>query len=450
MILARIPWQARPVALECEHNYTVDVQAIRPFSQQARGFPDTLPSERVVTAAVTDFSASQNPGNPRLIAAIRDEIAATGPIPFARFMELALYHPEHGYYVAPARRPGRGGDFLTAPEMHPLFGLTIARQILECVDRLDNPEPFTILEYGSGIGGLAYDVIVGMLQERPELRSHLRYRLNEVNLHRTAQALTAMGEVGFGDIVDIDDGLEPVTGVILANEVADAMPVHRLRWTGSSFEEAWVTWDDATGFADRPGPLSPEVEAFDPATYLASAGLDLAALPAGSLLEISPAMDAWVRDLASRLQRGYAFIVDYGYPAAQLYSEHRLESTLRVYSEHTVTDRPYEGVGERDMTAHVDFTRLMTVAAESGLKVAGLATQADFLSNAGLGELLVSLQRQPDMGLDEYYRAQAAVFRLIDPGGMGRFRVLGLARNAPVDPPPRGFSGSGLPPGLQL
>jgi SAM-dependent MidA family methyltransferase len=277
----------------------------------------------------------------------------------------------------------------------------------------------------------------------------LRYRLNEVNAHRTAQALSAMDEVGFGDIVDIDDGTTPVTGVIFANEVADAMPVHRLRWTGSAFEEAWVTWDDGAGFIDRFGPISPEVEAFDPVTYLASAGLDLAGLPSGSLLEVAPSMDAWVRDIASRLTRGYAFIVDYGYPAAQLYSEHRLESTLRVYSEHTVTDKPYEGVGERDMTAHVDFTRLMTTATESGLEVVGLATQSDFLSNAGLGELLVRLQQQPDMALDEYYRAQASVFRLIDPGGMGRFRVLGLARNAPVDPPLRGFSGPELPASLQ-
>jgi SAM-dependent MidA family methyltransferase len=402
-----------------------------------------------VTAAVTDSTANQNPGNPLLITAIREDIARSGSIPFARFMELALYHPEHGYYVAPARRPGRGGDFLTAPEMHPLFGLTIARQILECIDRMGNPEPFTILEYGSGIGGLAYDVIVGILQERPELQPYLRYRLNEVNPHRTAQALSAMDEVGLGDVVDIDDGTTPVTGVILANEVADAMPVHRLRWTGSAFEEAWVTWDDGAGFLDRFGPLSSEVEAFDPATYLASAGLDLAALPSGSLVEVAPAMDAWVRDIASRLQRGYAFIVDYGYPAAQLYSEHRLESTLRIYSEHTVTDKPYEGVGERDMTAHVDFTRLMTTAREAGLEVAGLATQSDFLSNAGLGELLVRLQQQPDMALDEYYRAQASVFRLIDPGGMGRFRVLGLARIAPVDPPLRGFSGPELPASLQ-
>ncbi len=449
MVLARFTWQAGPVALECEHNYTVGVQANRAISQPARGFPDTLSLERVVIDVVSNSIANHNPGNPDLIAIIRDDIAATGAIPFARFMELALYHPEHGYYVSPERRPGRGGDFLTAPEMHPLFGLTIARQVLECMDRLDDAEPFTILEYGSGIGGLAYDVIVGIVEERPDVRSRLRYRLNEVNQHRTAQALSAMDEVGIGDIVDIDDGTDPITGVILANEVADAMPVHRLRWTGSTFEEAWVTWDDASGFTDRFGTLSPDVEALDPAAYLRSAGVDLAALPAGSMLEVAPAMDAWVRELAARLRRGYALIVDYGYPATQLYSEHRLEGTLRIYSEHTVTDKPYDGVGERDMTAHVDFTRLMTVATESGLEVAGLATQADFLANAGLGELLVRLQQQPDMQIDEYYRAQASVFRLIDPGGMGRFRVLGLARNAPVDPPLRGFSGPELPPSLQ-
>ncbi|MBA3274976.1 MAG: SAM-dependent methyltransferase [Chloroflexia bacterium] len=395
-------------------------------------------------------SGEQPASNDYLIAELRDEIVRTGRIPFARFMDLALYHPVHGYYMSPDRRPGRGGDFLTAPELHPFFGLTVARQIAECRDHLDRPEPFTILEYGSGIGGLAYDVIAGLLHAEPEMRSSLRYRLNETNPHRLAQALTAMDEAGLGEIVTADVGEEPITGVILANEVADAMPVHRLRWTGTAFEEVWVGWDERAGFVDESGPLSPAMAAFEPVAYLERAGVDPASWPAGSRIEVSPAAASWAASLAARLRRGYAIVIDYGYPARELYAGHRLEGLLRVYGDHQVTDNPYEAVGERDLTAHVDFTLLAQAAEGAGLTVIGLATQSDFLANAGLGELLVDLQREPATAVDEYYRAQAAVYRLIDPGGMGRFRILGLAKNVPLDPPLRGFAGPELPASLRF
>ncbi len=426
----------------------------RPADPPGTAPTDTIPlgrDERRAVAPETD-NASGTGGNPALIALIREEIDATGRITFARFMDLSLYHPAFGYYMSPIRRPGRSGDFLTAPEMHPFFGLTIARQIVECWDRLGNPNPFTVLEYGSGIGGLAYDVIVGMLDARPEMRSALHYRLNDINPHRTDQAYAAMAEIGLADVVEIDspDNADSFTGIILANEVADAMPVHRLRWTGTGFEELWVTWDDLTGFVERAGTLSPEVVAFDPVAYLTRADLDTGALPIDARLEISPATAEWTRDIARRLARGYALIVDYGYPAAELYADHRLESTLRIYGNHQVTDRPYEAVGERDMTAHVDFSLIIDVAQQNGMISAGLTTQADFLANTGLGELLVNLQQEPGIVIEDYYRAQAAVFRLIDPAGMGRFRVLGLARSAPVNPPLHGFAGPDLPETLLL
>lgn len=389
-------------------------------------------------------------GNPHLIAAIHDEILESGPIPFARFMELALYHPAHGYYMSPARRPGRGGDFLTAPELHPFFGMTIGRQVAECWHRLDRPDPFTVLEYGSGIGGLAYDVIAGLLDVEPRIRSSLCCRLNEINPHRLAQALDAMDEVGLGDIVMADADAESFTGVILANEVADAMPVHRLHWTGTALEEVWVAWDGEAGFADVPGALSPEMAAFDPLAYLAQAGVDTAAWPVGARIEVSLAAASWAGQLATRLRRGYALVIDYGYPAPELYAGHRLGGLLRVYGGHGVTDKPYEAVGERDLTAHVDFTLVSQAAERSGLTEIGLVTQSDFLANAGLGDLLVQLQQDPATAVDEYYRAQAAVFRLIDPGGMGRFRVLGLAKGVPPEGPLRGFAGPELPPALRL
>lgn len=389
-------------------------------------------------------------GNPHLIAAIRDEIARSGPVSFARFMDLALYHPEHGYYMSPARRPGRGGDFLTAPELHPFFGLTIARQVAECWHRLGHPEPFTILEYGSGVGGLAYDVIAGLLDAQPDIRTPLRYRLNETNPHRQAQALAAMAEVGLEEIVVADESVEPITGVILANEVADAMPVHRLRWTGTAFEEVWVDWDDKRGFVDACGALSPAMVAFDPRAYLERAGVDPGAWAVDARIEVSPAAAAWTGELASRLERGYAFVIDYGYPAPELYSGDRLGGLVRVYGGHEVTDDPYRAVGEQDLTAHVDFSLIATAAEHGGVTTMGLIPQSEFLANAGLGQLLVNLQQEPTTAVDDYYRAQAAVFRLIDPAGMGRFQVLGLAKDAPLDPPLLGFAGPDLPASLRF
>lgn len=401
--------------------------------------------------------ASEDDGIAELIADMRAEIDERGSITFARFMELALYHPMHGYYLAPDRRPGRGGDFLTAPEMHPFFGLAIARYIVDCWDRLDRPDPFTIREYGSGIGGLAYDIIAGVLDARPEIRPALDYRLNEINPHRSRQAIKAMRDVGLGDIVSAERGpeagspIEAITGVVIANEVADAMPVHRLVWNGDDFRELWVGWDAEEGrFSEAEGALSPEVAALDVPRYFARHGVDPSTWPAGTRIEVAPAVERWIADVAEGIARGYALIIDYGYPVRELYRDHRLEGTLRAYREHGVTDDPFGHVGVQDLTAHVDFSRVIDAAERAGFTVAGLTTQADFLARAGLGDLLVALQQQPDTTVEEYYRAQAAVLRLIDPAGMGRFRVLGMARDAPVSPPLAGFAGPDLPDRLRL
>ncbi len=397
--------------------------------------------------APTDPASRQAASNPALVAILREEIdRAGGWITVARFMELALYHPEHGYYLAPDRRPGRGGDFLTSPEASPFFGITLARQIAECWERLDRPRPFTVREYGAGIGGLAYDVIAGLHDAAPALLDGLSYRLVEPNRHRVAQALAAMAEVGFGEIVTAEEppepgtDLPPITGVVLANEVADAFPVHRLVARGDGFREQYVTWSAQDGepawfgFAEGE-PSSPQLVARWNA--LRSAGV---APAEGDVLEVSPEAASWFAGAGRGLDRGYAIVIDYGYPAAELYSAHRLAGLLRGYAEHTVTDDPFVRIGNQDLTAHVDFTALETAGASAGLIPAGLTTQGAFLSSLGLGDVLLRLQADPATTPAEYYAAQAAVMRLIEPGGLGRFRVLLMARNAPVDPPLKGLS----------
>jgi SAM-dependent MidA family methyltransferase len=370
-------------------------------------------------------SSPRQRGNPEANSILRDEIGRAGAITFARFMEVALYHPDVGYYRTPARRPGRAGDFITAPEVHPFFGITIARQIAEMWERLDRPDPFVVREYGPGVGGLAYDIIAGISVQAPELREVLRYRLRDVNRHRIAEAMSAMIEVGLGDIVSVEDParderIEPVTGVALANEVADALPAHQLIWNGDTLEERWVVWNLAADW------------------------------PLGSRITWTPALDDWVREIGQGLTRGYGLVIDYGYPARELYRDHRLEGTIRAYAGHTVSDDPFHRVAEQDLTVHVDFTRIIDAAAREGMAATPVVTQGDFLTQAGLGHLLVQLQQEPDIDMAEYYRAQSAVLRLIEPAGLGRFRVVGLIKNVPEEPPLMGFAPVDLPDALRI
>ena len=395
-------------------------------------------------------------GHPDVIALLREELDRDGAITFARFMDVALYHPEAGYYRTPLRRPGRSGDFITSPEVHPFFGMTLAHQIAEMWERLDRPDPFVVREYGPGVGGLAYDIIVGVSVHHPDLLPALRYRLRDVNRHRMAEAMSAMIEVDLDHIVSVEDPsreatIEPVAGVVLANEVADALPAHQLVWMGDEFREQWVIWDSAEDwFAWEQRPLSPEVAATDPLEWLRQAGVDPSSWPAGSQIAWVPAITDWVREIEQGLTRGYVLIIDYGYSATELYRDHRLEGTIRAYSEHTVTDDPFRLIGEQDLTVHVDFTRIAHAAGIAGMETTPVVTQGSFLSQLKLGTLLVDLQQDPETELAEYYRAQAAVLRLIDPGGLGRFRVIGLAKGAPLDPLPTGFTPDDLPESLRL
>jgi SAM-dependent MidA family methyltransferase len=389
-------------------------------------------------------ASTADSGNPALVAAIRAEIAAGGRIPFARFMELALYHPLWGYYLAPARRPGRTGDFLTAPETHPFFGIALARQIAECWERLGRPDPFVVREYGAGIGALAWDIVAGLATEAPGCRAALDYRLVEPNRHRLEQALAAIAAEGLSDAVHAEpitqnQTPDPVVGVVLANEVADAFGVHRLIWRGGGLQEEWVVW---TGdrFASEEGDLSPGAAAANPYRMLREHGITLAE---GDRIEISPAAAAWFAGAARGLRRGYTLVIDYGYPAPELYRSHRLAGTVRAHHAHTVSDDPFAHVGEQDLTAHVDFSALRRAGEEEGLVFAGQTTQGAFLASLEMGDLLVALGQDPATTLPEYLAAQAATLHLIDPGGMGRFGVLMMARDAPVSPPLRGFT---IPP----
>jgi SAM-dependent MidA family methyltransferase len=373
--------------------------------------------------------------DPALVAAIRAEIAAAGRITFARFMDLALYHPAHGYYHSARERPGRGGDFLTAPELTPFFGHCLMRQLHQCWQELGEPGEFAILEYGAGGGRLAHDLLAAARDEAPAFAVAIRYLLHETNPHRRAAALDLLTEAGFGGQVflDIAESATPLVGAILSNEFVDALPVHRVvGGPAGDLLERYVTWDAAADwFAEAcDHPSTPRLTA-----ALAEAGVTL---EAGQSAEINLAAGEWLTTAAARLARGLLLTIDYGYDSAELYSAKRRVGTFLCYYRHTALDDPYVRLGAQDMTAHVDFGALTRAGARLGLAPLGFTTQGPFLSNLGLGDLLVATQR-PDRALDDYLADRTAVLTLIDPRRMGRFGVLAQGKAfAPADPL-RGF-----------
>ena len=379
---------------------------------------------------MTENDARQT-SNQKLVDELHATIEREGRITFEHFMREALYHPAHGYYVNAIARPGREGDFITAPEAHPIFGYTLARQIAQMVEILGDPESFTIREYGAGSGTLALAILEGLHADRPEMRNTLRYEPVELNLVRLRELRETLIAEGFGpQLAEPEDS--PITGCIVANEFVDAFPVHRIEMRDGAIVEHYVVWRD-DWFAEEVGPLSTaEVE-----RYLTAEGIELVE---GQRAEINLGLTAWIGEISRHLRRGYVQLIDYGYRVEKLFGPDYRAGTLRAYYQHTVSDNPFHAVGNQDLTAHVDFSALERAARQHGLQVLGLTTQADFLTGAGIGNLLVAAQRWEGMTLDEYVEIRSAVIRMIEPGAMGRFRVLILGRDVPETPTLVGLS----------
>jgi len=363
-----------------------------------------------------------------LVARIHEAIIRDGPITFARFMDLALYDPEGGYYRAATPRPGRDGDFLTAPEAHPLFGAALARAVADAFERLDRPEAFVLREYGAGTGTLAVAVLDGLAKEHPDLASRIRYDPIEVEPRRLAAIASRLEAAGHPRaLVDGARSEERAVGFVLANEVLDALPVHRVVVRDGSLREVLVGSRDGA-FADAEAdPTTPEL-----AARLAA---DRIILSEGQRAEMCLAIDAWVARAAAALERGVMILIDYGYPAVELYDPvRRREGTLRAYLRHRVHDDPYSHVGRQDLTAHVDVTAVERAAAAAGLDHLTTTTQAEFLVGLGTEDLLRAIQADPGTTLKDYLAVRSSLMRLLDPGAMGRFRVMAFARGWPDGP----------------
>lgn len=341
----------------------------------------------------------------RLLAVIHQ---AGGWLAFDRFMAIALYEPGLGYYARGNRQfgamPDSGSDFVTAPELSPLFGQALARQVLQALDAAGADE---IFEFGAGSGALAAELLNAL---GPRVRRYTIIELSGALRERQAQRLAPWGAA----VRWLDAWPEGIGGVVIGNEVLDAMPVQLLRWDGGQWLERGVVVEgDALGWADRPTALRPPCEA---------------AFVPGTVVEIHLQAEAFVRTLAQRLQRGVAFFIDYGFPEAEYYHPQRTGGTLMCHRAHRAQfgeSDPLADVGEKDITAHVNFSGIALAAQEEGLDVIGYTSQARFLTNCGLMEML--------QGAD--LRAVAAANKLITEHEMGElFKVIGLARGVSFDP----------------
>ena len=366
-----------------------------------------------------------------LVEGIRTEIRAAGPMPFARFMELALYAEEGGYYRAPAARPGRDGDFLTAPELHPIFGWTLATAIEEIWRRLGEPAPFVVRELGAGTGALAVAVLDGLAEAGSPLLEAIAYEPVEADPRRLDAFAVRLAGAGHGGRHRAPRA-GPVVGIILGNEVLDALPVHRVRRRRAALREVAIDVAPDGALVEVEIDPSPRV-----ATHLADAGVELID---GQTAEFALGLDAWIGAAAADLARGVLLFIDYGAPAAELYDPvRRRDGTLRAYVRHQVHGDPYRHVGRQDLTAHVDVTAVERAARAAGLTTIGITTQAEALMGLGIERRLQAIQADPATRIEDYTLVRSALMRLLDPAAMGRFRVMAFGREwppeAPGDPP---------------
>jgi SAM-dependent MidA family methyltransferase len=371
-------------------------------------------------------------------AAIRAEIARRGPIPFADFMALALGHPDGGYYASVAPRPTRAGDFLTAPELHPIFGAALARQVDEAWERVGCPEPFALVEYGAGSGTLALAILAGLRADGSRLAEVLRYAPVELNPHRRAELEMAAAGAGLPVIDAAGLEAEPAPGVVLANEYLDALPVHALVVRAGRVRELHVRIGCNGAFEEVEGePAGPDVVGSVDA--IVRAGVTLVE---GQRLEVRPLVRAWAVEVARRLAAGLVLVLDYGAPVLQLYGPRRLAGSLMTYRGHAADgapDAPYRDIGERDITAHVDTTSLANALTAAGLDLLGGTSQAELLVGCGLEELVQRAQARASAAA-EALELRGAVMRLLDPRHLGGFCAVLAGRGISIEPPLRGLS----------
>ena len=368
------------------------------------------------------LSPEQAAHSARLLDRIRDEIDAhQGWISFERFMELALYEPGLGYYSAGASKFGESGDFVTAPEISPLFSRCLANQCIEVFSQIG---PADILELGAGSGVMAADILAELQATNQLPRTYFILEVSADLRDRQRERLSRLAPEVIERVQWLDAWPTNFRGVVLANEVLDALPVQRFRIRQDQVNTVGVTW--------QLGQLDWSEVRADETLEKAVREIEQALeepFPDGYGSEINLRLRDWIASLAGAIDEGVVLFIDYGLPRRQYYRSERGEGTLLCHFRHRFHDDPLINVGVQDIGAWVDFTAVAEAAVNAGLDVLGFATQAHFLIGNGIEQFIAGLQSAQ---LEDRVQLARQTMLLTLPGEMGeRFKVIGLGKQYP-------------------
>jgi len=347
-------------------------------------------------------------------------IRQSGPITFAKFMELALYHPEHGYYTSGKAKLGKMGDYYTSPCVHPAFGEILGRFIYRASEVIDVPD-FTVIEMGAGKGFLALDILDSLKRNYSPFYDRLTFIIIEQSPHLRDEGKGVLK--GHAHKIRWADSLfslqkESINGAFISNELVDSFPFHRCKFKDGKLFEIFVGLHDDSFIEILGEPSSSELKA-----YFQNYDLQF---EDGQELEVNLIAREWLSYVASVLSLGFALTIDYGFLAPELYSSVRMKGTFRCFHQHRLIENPYINIGEQDITADVDFSNLVRVGNQVGLNTVKYTTQGQFLADWGILEVLETYSSS-DASSE---KSRIAIKNLFLPGLMGdRFKVLIQAKN---------------------
>lgn len=375
-------------------------------------------------------------------------------ISFAEYMDLALYHPQYGYYATAPSKIGATGDFFTSPHLGADFGELIAEQLLQMWQLLNQPNPFTVVEMGAGQGLLAADLLNYLHRRSPDLFKGLDYWIVErapaliAEQRHQLKPLQERGtQIRWGSFDQIAP--ESITGCFFSNELVDALPVHQVIVESGRLQEVYVALAESTAPGHLFTEVSGELSTPQLASYFEQIGIDLTSprYPDRYQTEVNLAALDWMAEVAKRLKRGYILTIDYGYPSDRYYNPVRTQGTLQCYYQHRHHSDPYRYVGRQDITAHVDFTALQKQGEQWGLQTVGFTKQGLFLMALGLGDRLMALSQSTatdSKTIQDILFQRDALQRLVDPMGLGNFGVLVQSKGVPTNQVLQGLAGERL------
>ncbi len=358
----------------------------------------------------------------KLIDLIKNEIEKNeGLISFQRYMELALYAPGLGYYAAGSAKLGEEGDFITAPEISPFFSQALANAILPVIEKDQ-----VILEVGAGRGRMAADILVYLKQKNKLPKEYWILELSADLIERQKQTIAETIPEFIDNVKWLDELPEAFSGIVLANELLDAMPVQLFQKTESDINDVDVVWRDnkfsfqlKSSFDERLVRRVKNIEA----ELERELGADYVS-------EINFAAEDWIKSIAASLQQGVIILIDYGFPRHEYYHEQRTQGTLMCHYRHRTHPDPFVYPGLQDITAHVDFTAMADAALKADLKVIGYTNQASFLMGAGLLELSAMNE---DVNVEQQMETASQIKKLTLPHEMGElFKVIGFSKDCDV------------------